>query len=627
LDFHDAAVRLESTTNTLTEALEYDAHCPASACSPSIDSLNHLVGIISLILDDELFDFDEAHEQLDTAVQGIESAFGDDVDTIAHLTPLTTSDQHEISTSNLGPTARHTTLAASASTPLPSTPLYHRYSVDPGTISDHPTPVSLTTHHEHDRTYATPSLSPSSRIDNSYAYGCNTSLASVDEHHTNLQPHEFVSDDYNNKHEKQTLTTIYTQNAQGLWRRPRDADGAILVDQPPDLSKLEYLIDYMCQNDVGAWMIQETWEEGDEFDIDINGYHIFRHNANRGESGRAHLSRGVAIILSPLFYDVWKAAGSPPPITTDHNDDFVGRFMQMNLKFDSFDSRGRRIKGKVLSKALILAYFPCDDQRHDQFCALLDSVLSSIGPSTQIILGGDINARIGIWHCNEHRDTLGPHGIPRSNARGDNLLQVLIANRLRVENTFFHHHHDKYVTYTSLPTHHHPRGVPSMHDIFACSISLHKRIQDCVTSLMGVVSNHHAVRLTISLTSIKFKPKTVTRGTTNWSQILSDNHSRIVYNEHLLQLTDNTMDYDTYQEAILQPGALTATHHKKQCTGWFQMSRTTLAPLLTERNQILHALNALVTSLLPFMPPCTVTSNDSSSCYACSITCQSNLVC
>jgi hypothetical protein len=391
LDFHDAAVRLESTTNTLTEALEYDAHCPASACSPSIDSLNHLVGIISLILDDELFDFDEAHEQLDTAVQGIESAFGDDVDTIAHLTPLTTSDQHEMSTSNLGPTARHTTRAASASTPLPSTPLYHRYSVDPGTISDHPTPVSLMTHHEHDRTYATPSLSPSSRMDNSYAYGCNTSLASVDEHHTNLQPHEFVSDDNNNKHEKQTLTTIYTQNAQGLWRRPRDADGAILVDQPPDLSKLEYLIDYMCQNDVGAWMIQETWEEGDEFDIDVNGYHIFRHNANCGESGRAHLSRGVAIILSPLFYDVWKAAGSPPPITTNHNDDFVGRFMQMNLKFDSFDSRGRRIKGKVLSKALILAYFPCDDQRHDQFCALLDSVLSSIGPSTQIILGGDIN--------------------------------------------------------------------------------------------------------------------------------------------------------------------------------------------------------------------------------------------
>jgi hypothetical protein len=129
-----------------------------------------------------------------------------------------------------------------------------------------------------------------------------------------------------------------------------------------------------------------------------------------------------------------------------------------------------------------------------------------------------------------------------------------------------------------------------MHDIFACSISLHKRIRDCVTSLEGVASNHHAVRLTISLTSIKFKPKAVTKGTTDWSKILSESHSRMMYNEHLLQITDNDMDNDTYQEAILQAGALTATHHKKQCTGWFQMSHGTLAPLLTERNQILHAL-------------------------------------
>jgi hypothetical protein len=48
------------------------------------------------------------------------------------------------------------------------------------------------------------------------------------------------------------------------------------------------------------------------------------------------------------------------------------------------------------------------------------------------------------------------------------------------------------------------------------------------------------------------------------------------------------MDYDSYQEIILQAGALTATHHKRQCDGWFQMSRTTLAPLLKECNLVLH---------------------------------------
>ena len=155
----------------------------------------------------------------------------------------------------------------------------------------------------------------------------------------------------------------------------------------------------------------------------------------------------------------------------------------MNLKFDSFDSRGCRIKGKALSLSLISVYFPCDDQCHDQFCALLDSMINTISHSTQVILGGDINARIGIRHCEEYKETLGPHGIPRSNARGENLLQVLTANKLRVENTFFHHRPEDYITYTSLPTPHRPHGVPSMHDIFACSTSLHKRVQDCVTPL------------------------------------------------------------------------------------------------------------------------------------------------
>ncbi len=282
------------------------------------------------------------------------------------------------------------------------------------------------------------------------SHGCNTSLASNDGPRTNLQPHEFVSNNNNNKHEKHDLTNIYTQNAQGLWHCPRDADGNILVDKPPDLSKLEYLIDYMRQNNVGAWLIQETWEEDDEFDVDVNGYHIFRHNAVRDESGRQHLFRGVAIILSPLFYDAWKAAGSSPPITTDQNNDFVGRFIHMNFKFESFDTRGRRIKGKFLLMTLISAYFPCDDQRHDQFCAMLDSMLSTISPTTQIVLGGDINTRIGVRNCDEHKETIGPHGIDRSNARGKNLLQVLTANKLHVENTFFQHRPDEYATYTSL---------------------------------------------------------------------------------------------------------------------------------------------------------------------------------
>ena len=50
------------------------------------------------------------------------------------------------------------------------------------------------------------------------------------------------------------------------------------------------------------------------------------------------------------------------------------------------------------------------------------------------------------------------------------------------------------------------------------------------------------------------------------------------------------MDYDVYNKAILKAGELTVTHTKRKCAGWFQLSRATLAPLLSTRNQLLHAI-------------------------------------
>ena len=77
------------------------------------------------------------------------------------------------------------------------------------------------------------------------------------------------------KERKKEMMTIYMQNSQGLWRCPRDAKGNILIGHPPDLLKLEYIIDFMQQTNVGAWLLQETWEEGNKFNVDIGGSHIF----------------------------------------------------------------------------------------------------------------------------------------------------------------------------------------------------------------------------------------------------------------------------------------------------------------------------------------------------------------
>ncbi len=221
---------------------------------------------------------------------------------------------------------------------------------------------------------------------------------------------------------------------------------------------------------------------------------------------------------------------------------------------------------------------------------MFDSVLADINLNTQIIVGSDINACIGTRTSDEHNQVLGPYGIARSNTRGENLVHILGSNDVRVGNMFFNHTQEDYVTYTSIPTPSHPNGIQSMHDIFACSQSLHKQIHDCKAVPHGAVSDRKAVRLSLMLTLIKFRGHALSWGTIDWPKILLDYHTRAMYNEHLLMLMTGLTQWDDHQELILQAGVLTATTHKRQCKGWFQMSRSTLAPLYAERNTLKHAV-------------------------------------
>jgi hypothetical protein len=228
--------------------------------------------------------------------------------------------------------------------------------------------------------------------------------------------------------------------------------------------------------------------------------------------------------------------------------------------------------------------------KHEQFCSTLDSRLNAIKITTMTVIGTDINARIGTHTCADHANVNGPHGIKRGNVRGENLLHVLVSHRLRVENTFFKHRAEEYVTYTSLPNSLYPQGVPSMHDIFASSQSLHKWIRICKAVLDGVKSDHRAVQQKIMLLSIKFKSRVVSRGTINWQKILSDENLQMVYSKHLQSMTTPDMDYDDYNKIIIRAGELTATAHKRNCKGWFQASQSTLGPLLAYRNRLLHSI-------------------------------------
>jgi hypothetical protein len=199
----------------------------------SVNFIEQLAGTLSTILDYELLNFGAANAHLDEAINAIQFAHDDDNSSSQSHFPnpqsLITSNQHEMSSSNLGTSAYQVPYIINVCTPMPPTPIYLHDGVDTGNPSDSPTNVFSTFHEydhlpspaltterqsKHDRTFTTPSFSSSLPMDSSH--GCNESLPSNNEPHTTLQPHEFVSNNKKEKQQKNGLTTIYTQNAQGL---------------------------------------------------------------------------------------------------------------------------------------------------------------------------------------------------------------------------------------------------------------------------------------------------------------------------------------------------------------------------------------------------------------------------
>ena len=89
-------------------------------------------------------------------------------------------------------------------------------------------------------------------------------------------------------------------------------------------------------------------------------------------------------------------------------------------------------------------YHPCtktgEDELYLRFLETLDNLLGRAPAKSEIVMGADVNSNIGKSdgiHSTEFRAALGPHGLPKRNMKGANLLHIYLAHRLRVMNTFF----------------------------------------------------------------------------------------------------------------------------------------------------------------------------------------------
>ena len=67
----------------------------------------------------------------------------------------------------------------------------------------------------------------------------------------------------------------------------------------------------------------------------------------------------------------------------------------MTLHFKSYNSNGKSIKGKPLKIVLALTYYPCRDPAQEKFVEALNGMLSKFPKRHELLLGADINAKLG----------------------------------------------------------------------------------------------------------------------------------------------------------------------------------------------------------------------------------------
>jgi hypothetical protein len=147
----------------------------------------------------------------------------------------------------------------------------------------------------------------------------------------------------------------------------------------------------------------------------------------------------------------------------------------------------KKVRGKQGDKQLALTlasvYHPCTKTGNDEpylgFLETLDTLLGKAPAKSEIIMGADANLNIGTLdslHFTKFCTVLGPHGLPKQNKKGKNLLHVYIAHRLCIMNTFFETKAGSpgHSTWTSnRPTR---SGIKDTHmlDLIVCSTTLRK---------------------------------------------------------------------------------------------------------------------------------------------------------
>ena len=130
--------------------------------------------------------------------------------------------------------------------------------------------------------------------------------------------------------------------------------------------------------------------------------------------------------------------------------------------------------------------------------------------------------------------------IDNRNQKGTWALHLLAMEDLRAMNSYFQH--KSYTAHVSnLP----PCG-PQMLDVISVSSKAAKRVRDCKVFKHGLPSDHSAVVMGFSITSIKHSGEAkVSKGVIDWDKIAKDPELRKQFNDAICELCDENTTYSS----------------------------------------------------------------------------------
>jgi hypothetical protein len=152
--------------------------------------------------------------------------------------------------------------------------------------------------------------------------------------------------------------------------------------------------------------------------------------------------------------------------------------------------------------------------------------------------------------------------------------------------SFFEHKN-----YTTHISQFHNPPTPLTLDSISVSIKGSERVKDCKVWHKGVDSDHSAIKLTFSLTSIKYKAsQKLSVGEIDWHKIRDDEECNRKYNSILRELCPETIQYTEFGRYMMEAGRLTATRPKYERKGWFEDDREHMQPLVEKKAGLLHLI-------------------------------------